>query len=62
MNAVKTQVQRLPLSLFFPIYSVWFWIETDVWAARLGRQQRFPPLSNLDLLQVKGSETVFISG
>jgi hypothetical protein len=61
-SAVKRQVQKLPLALFFPIYYAWFSVENDVWAARLRRQLDIPPLSDLDLLRVKGSETVFILG
>ena len=62
IKAVKAQVQRLPLSLFFPLYRLWFWIETEVWAARVRQQLRIPPLSDLDLLRLKDSDTVFILG
>jgi hypothetical protein len=61
-SAVKKQVQRLPLALFFPIYRVWYWIYNDSWANHLRRQLGIPYLSVLDLLQVKSSDTVFVLG
>jgi hypothetical protein len=62
MNVLKKQVQRLPLAFFFPIYSIWFWIENGAWAAHLRRRLGFPRLSDIDLLQAKDSDTVYILG
>ena len=62
IGAVKQHIQRLPLAWFFPIYCLWFWLDTGRSADRLRKRLGIPLLSGTDLFAAKTSDTVFILG